>query len=210
MTYPQPTSRSERKPSWFSAGNPPIAADWEQTGTIASRGLAGLRGLYVRDAIALFRRSLMMLDPWNRGLGIERSSTVALPFIGSRLRANSTTCQNGGGWQSLEWSLANVGESMPWRRFGVPIAVIVLLFALGRITSVVVDWAWFSSIGHVGVFVTAFVTKAVLFISCLCRIDLSFSGRMRRWRTALQQGRGYGFRRCSIRASRPFRRFPGH
>ena len=53
---------------------------------------------------------------------------------------------------------------MPWRRFGVPIAVIVLLFALGRITSVVVDWAWFSSIGYVGVFWTAFVTKAVLFV----------------------------------------------
>jgi uncharacterized membrane protein (UPF0182 family) len=53
---------------------------------------------------------------------------------------------------------------MPWRRFGVPIAAIVLLFALGGIASVVVDWAWFSSIGYVGVFWTAFVTKAVLFL----------------------------------------------
>jgi uncharacterized protein len=53
---------------------------------------------------------------------------------------------------------------MPWRRFGVPIAVVVLLFALGRITSVVVDWAWFSSIGYVGVFWTAFATKAALFV----------------------------------------------
>ena len=53
---------------------------------------------------------------------------------------------------------------MPWRRFGVPIAVIVLLFALGRSASVVVDWAWFSSIGYVGVFWTTFVTKAVLFV----------------------------------------------
>ena len=53
---------------------------------------------------------------------------------------------------------------MPWRRFVVPIAVIVLLFALGRSASVVVDWAWFSSIGYVGVFWTAFVTKAVLFV----------------------------------------------
>ena len=53
---------------------------------------------------------------------------------------------------------------MPWRRFGVPIVVIVLLFALGRSASVVVDWAWFSSIGYVGVFWTAFVTKAVLFV----------------------------------------------
>src|SRR5271166_2569497 len=54
---------------------------------------------------------------------------------------------------------------MPWRRFGVPIAVIVLFFALGRSASVVVDWAWFSSIGYVGVFWTAFVTKAVLFVA---------------------------------------------
>ena len=53
---------------------------------------------------------------------------------------------------------------MLWRRFGVPIAAIVLLFALGRITTVVVDWAWFSSIGYVGVFWTAFATKAALFV----------------------------------------------
>jgi uncharacterized membrane protein (UPF0182 family) len=50
------------------------------------------------------------------------------------------------------------------RRIGVLAAVIVLLFALGRITSVVVDWAWFSSIGYVSVFWTAFATKAVLFV----------------------------------------------
>ena len=53
---------------------------------------------------------------------------------------------------------------MRWGRFGVPIATIVFLFALGRISSVVVDWAWFSSIGYVGVFWTAFVTKAALFV----------------------------------------------
>jgi uncharacterized membrane protein (UPF0182 family) len=50
------------------------------------------------------------------------------------------------------------------RRIGVLVAVIVLLFALGRITSVIVDWAWFSSIGYVGVFWTAFATKAALFV----------------------------------------------
>jgi uncharacterized protein len=54
---------------------------------------------------------------------------------------------------------------MPWRRFGVPIAIIVLLFVLGRVTSVVVDWAWFSSIGYVGVFWTALATKAALFVA---------------------------------------------
>ena len=54
---------------------------------------------------------------------------------------------------------------MPWRRIGVLIAVIVFLVALGRISSVVVDWAWFSTIGYVGVFWTAFVTKAALFVA---------------------------------------------
>jgi uncharacterized membrane protein (UPF0182 family) len=32
-------------------------------------------------------------------------------------------------------------------------------------SSVVVDWAWFSSIGYVGVFWTAFATKAALFVA---------------------------------------------
>src|SRR6202046_1995059 len=50
------------------------------------------------------------------------------------------------------------------RRIGVLVAVIVLLFALGRITSAVVDWAWFSSIGFVGFFWTVFATKAALFV----------------------------------------------
>ncbi len=44
------------------------------------------------------------------------------------------------------------------------VAVIVFLFVLARISSIVVDWAWFSSIGYVGVFCTAFVTKAALFV----------------------------------------------
>ena len=53
---------------------------------------------------------------------------------------------------------------MPLRRIGVAIAAIVALFALGRISSVVVDWAWFSSIGYVGVFWTALAAKAALFV----------------------------------------------
>jgi uncharacterized membrane protein (UPF0182 family) len=53
---------------------------------------------------------------------------------------------------------------MPWKNIGVAIAVIVAsLTVLGRASSVVVDWAWFSTIGHVGVFWTVFATKAVLF-----------------------------------------------
>src|SRR5271169_530098 len=51
------------------------------------------------------------------------------------------------------------------RRIGVLVAVIVFLFALARVSSIVVDWAWFSSIGYVGVFWTAFATKAALFVT---------------------------------------------
>jgi hypothetical protein len=53
---------------------------------------------------------------------------------------------------------------MPWNGIGVAIAVIVAsLKVLGRASSFVVDWAWFSTIGYVGVFWTVFATKAVLF-----------------------------------------------
>ena len=53
---------------------------------------------------------------------------------------------------------------MPLRRIGAAIAGIVALFVLGRLSGIVVDWAWFSSIGYAGVFWTAFVTKAALFV----------------------------------------------
>jgi uncharacterized protein len=53
---------------------------------------------------------------------------------------------------------------MPWKGIGAATAVFVVsLIALGRASSVVVDWAWFSSVGYVGVFWTAFATKAALF-----------------------------------------------
>ena len=53
---------------------------------------------------------------------------------------------------------------MPWKGIGVAIAVIVAsLIVLGRASGFVVDWAWFSTIGYVGVFWTVFATKAVLF-----------------------------------------------
>jgi Na+/proline symporter len=55
---------------------------------------------------------------------------------------------------------------MPWKGIGVTISVIVAcLITLGRATSVVVDWAWFSTIGYIGVFWTAFATKVVLFVA---------------------------------------------
>ena len=59
---------------------------------------------------------------------------------------------------------ARRGGNMPLRRIGAAIAGIVALFALGRIMSVVVDWAWFSSIGYSSVFWTALATKAALFV----------------------------------------------
>ena len=58
------------------------------------------------------------------------------------------------------------------RRIGVLAAVIVLLFALGRITSVVVDWAVkFSSIGYVSVFWTAFGRKGRSLCRCRYHLD---------------------------------------
>jgi len=53
---------------------------------------------------------------------------------------------------------------MPARRIGAAIAFVVLLFALAGVGSVTVDWAWFSSVGYVGVFWTTFATKAALFV----------------------------------------------
>ena len=50
---------------------------------------------------------------------------------------------------------------MPLRRIGVLTAIVVFLFALARVMSVVVDWAWFSSIGYVGVLWTALATKVL-------------------------------------------------
>ena len=55
---------------------------------------------------------------------------------------------------------------MLWRRIGAAVAVIGGgLIVLGRASDVVVDWAWFSTIGYVGVFWTILVTKAALFIA---------------------------------------------
>ncbi len=55
---------------------------------------------------------------------------------------------------------------MPWRGVGVAIAVIVaFLIALGRASAFIVDWAWFSTLGYLGVFWTIFATKAILFVT---------------------------------------------
>ena len=53
---------------------------------------------------------------------------------------------------------------MPWKGIGVTLAVmVVFLIALGRATDVVVDWAWFASVGYVSVFWTSFIARVVLF-----------------------------------------------
>ena len=44
-------------------------------------------------------------------------------------------------------------------------AVIVALFVVGRITGMLIDWLWFSSVGYVGVFWTIFVTRVLLFVA---------------------------------------------
>jgi uncharacterized protein len=55
---------------------------------------------------------------------------------------------------------------MPWKGIGVAIAVIIVaLIVVGSAGGLLVDWAWFSTIGYVGVFWTVFATKAVLFVS---------------------------------------------
>ena len=55
---------------------------------------------------------------------------------------------------------------MPLKGIGVAIAVVLAsLVVLGRAGGVVVDWAWFSTIGYVGVFWRVFATKAALFLA---------------------------------------------
>ena len=55
---------------------------------------------------------------------------------------------------------------MRLRGIGLTIAAIVAaLIALGRVSGIVVDWAWFASIGYVDVFWTAFATKAAVFVA---------------------------------------------
>ena len=53
---------------------------------------------------------------------------------------------------------------MPWRLIGwVGAAIFVALLVLGSISGLIVDWAWFSSVGYAGVFRTVFATKAAVF-----------------------------------------------
>ena len=90
---------------------------------------------------------------------------------------------------------------MPWKGIGVAVAVIVAtLVLLGSANGLVVDWAWFSTIGYVGVFWTVFSTKAVLFIAvfAVSTLLLWVSGGQP---YGLRRGADLGFPWCSIRAS---------
>ena len=49
------------------------------------------------------------------------------------------------------------------RRIGAAIAVVALLFVLSSLGGLVVDWAWFASIGYARVFWTALLAKAAVF-----------------------------------------------
>ena len=51
------------------------------------------------------------------------------------------------------------------RRIAITVAVVVVgLIVVGRITGVLVDWLWFSSIGYVDVFWTVLSAQALLFV----------------------------------------------
>jgi uncharacterized protein len=55
---------------------------------------------------------------------------------------------------------------MPWKVIGVAGAVIVVaLVVLGRASGLIVDWAWFSTVGHVDVFWTVIAAEAGLFVA---------------------------------------------
>ncbi|KLU26475.1 membrane protein [Caballeronia mineralivorans PML1(12)] len=52
-----------------------------------------------------------------------------------------------------------------WRRTAITIAVVIVgLIVVGRITGVLVDWLWFSSIGYIDVFWTVLSAQALLFV----------------------------------------------
>lgn len=57
---------------------------------------------------------------------------------------------------------------MGWKSISAPVAIIVAaLILLGSASSVIVDWAWLTSVGYAGVFWTVFAAKAALFVVVL-------------------------------------------
>jgi uncharacterized protein len=57
-------------------------------------------------------------------------------------------------------------DGMPWKVIGVAItAIIASLVVLGRVSGIVVDWAWFSTVGYADVFWTILAAKGAVFIA---------------------------------------------
>src|SRR5215217_136839 len=55
---------------------------------------------------------------------------------------------------------------MPWRRVSVAAVILATcLTVLDVVFDFVVDWAWFSELGYLDVFLTAFTTRASLFVT---------------------------------------------
>ncbi|MGU7772706.1 UPF0182 family membrane protein [Burkholderia sp. MR1-5-21] len=51
------------------------------------------------------------------------------------------------------------------RRYAIAAAIVVAsLIAVGRVTGILVDWLWFSSVGYAGVFWTILITRGLLFV----------------------------------------------
>ncbi|MGU7782007.1 UPF0182 family membrane protein [Burkholderia sp. PU8-34] len=51
------------------------------------------------------------------------------------------------------------------RRYAIAAAIVVAcLIAVGRVTGILVDWLWFSSVGYTGVFWTILITRVLLFV----------------------------------------------
>jgi uncharacterized membrane protein (UPF0182 family) len=76
---------------------------------------------------------------------------------------------------------------MAMRAAGITIAAVVAaLIVLARVSGVVVDWAWFSTIGYVGVFWTVVVAKVLLFVAIFAVSTLSLWGNAAlAWRFAV-------------------------
>src|ERR1700676_592239 len=62
--------------------------------------------------------------------------------------------------------LSQVKSRVRLKRYAITAVVVVAgLSVIGRITGVLVDWLWFSSIGYVDVFWTVFSARALLFVA---------------------------------------------
>lgn len=62
---------------------------------------------------------------------------------------------------------SRVRSGVRWRRNAITVAIVVVvgLIAVRRITGVLVDWLWFSSIGYVDVFWTILFAQVLLFVA---------------------------------------------